>query len=182
MITETVNTINSNIAKYMDAYPCMAGYKLYGIAEQVIRRYNADEWEPLIVDSDCEDHTVFVDDDYPLGIYHRLLAKTYSTPERKNQFGDDVVQNVTAEMILVCWAFRKYLNVTAETIERIIYASLPDKTLALQSTFDRKAVFSGEFSGIPFNIPEDVLLFSMRYRYSYPVSSRECIEVENICK
>jgi len=184
MIAKKVNIINENITKNLEKLPCLNGFQLYGIAEQVIRRYNDDEWIPFIVDSDSEDHEVFVDDDFPLGLYHRLLSKTYSMPDRKNQYGDDVVQMVTADMILVCWAFRKYLDKkgTIDTIERIIYSSLNGKEiLALQSNFDRKAVFSGEFSGVPFNLPEDVLLFSMRYRVTYPLTSRECIEIENIC-
>lgn len=156
MIAKTVNIINEKLSKNLDVFPCMEGYKLYGLAEQVVRRYNDDEWIPLIVDSSSEGHEVFADDDYPLGLYHRLLAKTYSEPQKKNQYGDDIVQTVTADMILVCWVFRKYLgeNVTADTLERIIYASLYEKTMALQSNFDRRAVFSGEFSGVTFNLPE----------------------------
>jgi len=183
MITKTVKTINERIAGKMDDLKCLEGFQLYGLAEPVIRRYNDDEWIPLIVDSSSEDHEVFVDDDYPLGVYHRHLAKTYSTPEKKNQFGDDTVQNVVADMILVCWSFRRYLgdDGTVEALERLIYSCLPEKTIALQSNFDRRSVFSTEFQNVPFNLPEDVLLFSMRYRFIYPVNSRECIDIEDIC-
>ena len=183
MIAKTIDSINEEIAFKMVKYPCLSGFKTYGLAEQIVRRYNDDAWIPVIVDSFSEDHEIFVDDDYPLGLYHRLLSKTYSEPQRKNQYGDDIVQDVTVDMILVCWAFRKYLGTIGivETLERIVYSSLHGNTLALQSNFDRRAVFSGEFSGVPFNLPEDVLLFSMRYRFKYQATSRECIEIENFC-
>ena len=183
-IAKKVNTINKAIAVNMDKFPCMIGYKLLGIAEPVVRRnYDGDEWFPVIVDEYSGDHTVFVDDDYPLGIYHRLLGKTYSTP-KDMQFGDEKYQLVTTDMILVCWAFRKYLGSegAVDTLERIIYSSMDNDITLVSSDFDRLRVFQNEFRNVQFFLPEDVLLFSMRYRFNYPIMSRECVDVENICK
>ena len=189
MIVKLINKINDKLSKNMEFFPCLDGYKLYGLAEHVLLRdTDSDRWIPYVIDRNSEDSDVFVDDDIPFGMYHRLLSKNYAFPDRKSGFGDDTLQIVTADMILVCWAFRKYMHEesTAESLERIIFTSLytnsDHQIFATNSNFDRKSVFNGEFSGVPFNLPEDVLLFSMRYKIIYPLTTQECTLIENICK
>jgi len=182
MIAEQVNKINRSIAENLKQLKCLKCYKLFGIAEPFVRRHNKDKWIPAIIDNESEGSYVFADDDYQLGLYHRLLSKAYSV-EKKRQYGSDIIETITTDMILVCWVFRRNLgkNGTADTFERIVYSSLSNEMLALQSNFDRKSVFANEFQGMEFFLPEDVLLFSMRYRFAYP-TQRDCIKIENICK
>lgn len=190
MIAKLVHTTNKKLSEKLDMFSCLSGYKLYGLSEQVVLRdTDGDRWAPFVVDRYSEDTDVWIDDDMSLGIYHRLLAKNYSIPEKRSGWGDDIIQTVNADMILVCWAFRKYFgeNGTADTLERIIYSSLTTfkdeyRTYAVTSNFDRKSVFNGEFTGVTFNLPEDVLLFSMRYKFIYPTTTSDCMKIEDICK
>lgn len=190
MIAKTVHIINEKISENLDLFPCLKCYKLFGLAEHVVLRDSySDRWIPYVIDRNSEDTDVWIDDDISLGIYHRLLSKNYSTPERKSGYGDYTLQNVHADMILVCWAFRKNFSgkSNVDTLERLIYSSVvfnkgESQTIAVNSNFDRKSVFNGEFSGVPFNLPEDVMLFSMRYKIIYPVTTQDCTVIENICK
>ena len=186
MITELINKVNEKLKSNLDLFPCLQCYKLYGLAEQVVLRdSDSERWMPYVIDRNGEDTDVWVDDDISIGIYHRLISKSYSKADL--QIGREILQEATAEMLLVCWAFRKYLNSksTVETLERLIYSSLyanNGNTIAVNSNFDRKSVFNAEFSGVPFNLPEDVLLFSMRYRFYYPINKKDCEMIPNICK
>ena len=182
MITKTINQIDERIAKQTIKYPCLMGAHFFGLAEPVVRRTNDDAIFPVIIGADCECTDVFVDDDFPIGIYHRLLSKQYSPTDKKMQYGDDYIQIAIVEMILICWALRDKINASADNLERLIYSCFPNDAKAVSSNFDRRNVFAGEFSGIPFNLPEDVMLFSMKYKFAYPATTRECIEIENFCK
>jgi hypothetical protein len=181
MIGNTVHKINEGIAVKTADYPCLGGMRFFGLAEPILRSASEEEVFPVIVDKDGEDTTLFVDDDFPAGIYHRLLSKTYSMAPMKQQTGDQNMQLAEAELLLICWAFRKVVHTTADVLESLIYASFDDTIKAVQSSFDRRAVFGGEFSGIPFFLPEDVMLFSMKYRFKYPAQAKECLNIENFC-
>jgi len=181
MITQIVTKINQLIAEKMEKHPCLSGFCTFGLSETITRRYSEDEIFPAVVNTDGESMDVFADDDFPLGIYHRLLSKQYAQTNKKERFGDDYVQLIIADLILVCWAFREKTGATADELETLIYSSMPEHVSMTSSNFDRRSVFSGEFSGIPFNVPEDVMLFSMKYKYVYPVSSRDCTEIHNLC-
>lgn len=181
MIAKIVNGIDDCIKKKFDTYPCLCVSRFYGLAEPVVRRMSSDEAFPAIVDFDGEDTEVFADDDFPVGIYHRLLTKQYLTPIVKKQYGDQITQDVEGNMILVCWAFRNQVAATADILESIIYSCFTREVLAGVSNFDRRSVFSSEFSGVPFFLPEDVMLFSMKYKFKYPATARECLDIPNFC-
>jgi len=183
MITKTINEIDELIAKKMEDFPCLLGARFFGLAEPVVRRTNNDTFFPVVVSADGECADVFVDDDFPVGIYHRLLSKQYSPAPKKEQYGDGNIQISVVDIILICWALRDRLNnAPADALERLIYSCFPNGVKAASSNFDRRNVFAGEFSGVPFNIPEDVVLFSMKYKFAYPATTRDCIEIENFCK
>jgi hypothetical protein len=181
MINNIIHTINERIAEKIAAYPCLDGMRFFELAEPVLRSESEEEVFPVIVNEDGEDTTLFVDDDFPAGVYHRLLSKTYSMAPVKQQVGDQNIQLVEAELLLICWAFRKSVHTTADVLESLIYASFDDSIKMVQSSFDRRAVFGGEFSGISFFLPEDVMLFSMKYRFKYPARAKECLNIENFC-
>jgi hypothetical protein len=165
MINGIVHKINEGLAAKTAAYPCLSGMLFFGLAEPVLRTESEEEVFPVIIGSGGEDVALFVDDDYPAGLYHRLLSKTYGLAPAKQQYGDRQVRVAEAELLLVCWAFRNKVNTTADVLESIIYASFDDTIKAVQSNFDRRSVFNGEFSGVPFFLPEEVMLFSMKYRF-----------------
>ena len=181
MISNIAHKINERIAAKTAAYPCLSGMRFFGLAEPVLRSESEEEVFPVIVDDKGECTAIAADDDFPAGIYHRLLSKTYSFAPMKSQFGNEKVQQAEAELLLICWAFREATGTTADIIESLIYASFDTTINAIQSNFDRRAVFGGEFSGIPFFLPEEVMLFSMKYRFKYPAQAKECLNIENFC-
>jgi hypothetical protein len=181
MIAGIVNSIDTAIAKKFSDCPLLAASRFFGLAEPVVRRVSDDEVFPVVVDFDGEDTEVFADDDFPLGIYHRLISKTYTEARVKQQYGNQDAQPVAADMTLVCWAFRSRVLTAADVIESVIYSSFQNGIKAGISTFDRRTVFAGEFSGLPFFLPEDVMLFSMKYKFMYPLTSRECMDIRNFC-
>ena len=181
MITEAITKIDLLIAGKMEKHPCLSGFLFFGLSEAITRRMNDETVFPVVVSADCESNDVFVDDDFPGGIYHRLLSKQYLPAPKNAQYGDDKCQLPVADMILVCWAFRDKINAAADILEMIVYSGFPNHVTAISSNFDRRSVFSGEFSGIPFNLPEDVMLFSMKYRIAFPATDRNCINIDNFC-
>jgi DNA-binding transcriptional regulator YdaS (Cro superfamily) len=181
MIADIVKTIDGSIIGRLSGYPCLDAAKLFGLAEPVIRRVSSDEVFPVVVDFNGEDTEVFADDDFPLGIYHRLISKTYSEPKVNQQYGEQVTQVAAADMVLICWAFRGKVQTNADVLESLIYSSFQKEIKAGMSSFDRRAVFAGEFSGLPFFLPEDVMLFSMKYKFMYPITDRDCMDIPNFC-
>jgi hypothetical protein len=181
MISKIIHNINEAIAAKTAAYPCLSNMRFFGLAEPVLRRESEEEVFPVIVGADGEGAHIFVDDDFPAGIYHRLLSKTYSTLRVKDQFGDQNIQEAESEILLVCWAFRQAVHTTSDVLESLIYSSFGNDIKAVQSNFDRRAVFSGEFLGVSFFLPEDVMLFSMKYRFKHQAQAKECLNIENFC-
>jgi hypothetical protein len=177
-----VHRVNEAIAAKTAAYPCLSGMRFSGLAEPVLRRESGEEVFPVLVGVDGEDAHLFVDDDFPAGIYHRLLSGTYGVLPLKQRYGDEKIQAAEAEVLLVCWAFRQSVHTAADVLEGLIYAAFGEEIKAVQSNFDRRAVFNGEFAGISFFLPEDVMLFSMKYRFRYPSMSKGCLNIENFCK
>jgi len=179
---KNVDKINESIIKRLSDFDCLANSQVYGVAEPIIRSdEDSEEWIPVLVDNDGEDHYIFVvDDDYPMVLYHRLLSKSYVV-DRKSKYGDDIGLSIQADMRLVCWGFRNMVKTTAEQIESFIFASLPSNVNPVKSNFDRLAVFNNEFKGIKFFLPEEVFLFSMDYNFKYTPNKRECVDLSNIC-
>ena len=153
---------------------------IFGIAESILIRDTEKETDdvyiPSIIDSEGECHSVFVDDNYQLGMYHRLVGKTYTSQATKG-YGDKQKTIVQADMLLVCWGFSS--AVKAESVEEFIFSKSPDGMRFTSADFDRKRVFSSEMSGIPFFLPPDVFLFSIKYKVQYE-AKRACVEINEI--
>ena len=179
-VSDIINSIDDALKKRIDTINCLSDSQFFGLVEPIVRREDDDKWFPVVVDNQGEDTYVFVDDDFPMGIYHRLIGKSYSVQQGKS-FGDNTAMLINVDMLLVCWCFRDKINTTVDVIESMIFASSPKDITPVQSNFDRNNVFLNEFKGIPFFLPEEVFLFSMRYKASYPANKRECLNIETIC-
>jgi hypothetical protein len=175
MITEVVKQINDSLLPSFEDIDV----SIFGIAESILVREDDKESDdvyiPSIIDSDGECHSVFVDDDYKLGIYHRVLGKTYTNQPNKG-FGDGSGVLVVADMQLVCWGFST--AVEAESVEQLIFSKSPEAMRFVSSDFDRKKVFSSEMQGIPFFLPPEVFLFSIKYKVQYK-AKRACLEISD---
>jgi hypothetical protein len=179
-VASIINGIDDALKERMRRVDCLSNSQFFGLVEPIVRKEEDDKWFPVIIDNQGEDSYVFVDDDYPVGVYHRLLGKSY-TVNQKAGFGDNVGMILTVELLLLCWGFRNKINATADAMETMIFASLPNTIIPVQSDFNRNNVFSGEFKNIPFFLPEEVFLFSMKYKASFQVNKRECAMIEITC-
>jgi hypothetical protein len=181
MIKDFVDKIDEAIKDRMKSFDCLYGAAFFGVAEPVVRLVDeGEEWFPVVIDDAGEDRYVFVDDDYPLGIYHRIAGKTYVAAP-KSTYGDTPALTVQADMKLVCWGLRNRVQTTSDRIESFIYASLPSVATPVRSSFDRSLVFSNEFRGVQFFLPEVAFLFSIDYHLKYTPVRRECVDLSDLC-
>ena len=148
---------------------------IHGIAEPITIRNDEDEdvITPAVIDEKGELCTVFVDDNYRFGCYHRVLSKVYATDLKKG-YGDNPKVTEVYDMLLVCWAF----NANALKLERMIYAAMPNEAAVVSVDFDKKRVFGNEISGVKFFVVPENSLFAIRYKVQMRVNA--CFDEENI--
>lgn len=178
-VKEIVDNINYQLKTSFENISSLVS----GIAEPIIIREDGDVnveskdiYQPAIICNDGECHNVFIDDDYSLGIYHKLNAKTYETLTNKG-YGDGLRNICTADLSLICWGFKN--SVCAEDLENLIISKFPKDVKIVSTDFDRKRVFSSEFQGINFFLPPDVFLFSIKYKVQFEIK-KSCLEINEI--
>lgn len=137
-----------------------------GLAIPIIQKDGEDVFYPAVISEDGEGVYVFVDDNYRFGIYHRLIGIDYTTQTGKG-YGDGERIKPIADILLVCWGFLDFT--TANELERKLFNLSPKEVRFTISNFDRKHVFAGEFSGITFNLPPEIFLFSIRYKVQFSI-------------
>ncbi len=141
-----------------------------GLVTPIVRRDESDVYYPVIIDKEGNNRYVFTDDRTNIGVYHKLLNKTYQSNPNAS-FGNNVRQDVTADMLLIFWGFiTKYPK--AHQVESRISSLAPKGVTIRISNFDRFNVFHQEFGNIPFFLPQNVFLFSIKYQISYKLNSK----------
>ena len=171
MIENVVAKINTAVGQKLTDYNVF----IHGIAEPITIRNDEDEdvITPAVIDEKGECHTVFIDDNYRFGCYHRVLSKVYTTDIKKG-YGDTPKVAESYNMLLVCWAF----NANALKLERAIYAAMSNEITVVSVDFDKKRVFSNEISGVKFFVVPENSLFAIKYKVQLRVKA--CIDEENI--
>jgi hypothetical protein len=184
MIEDIINKINANIVSRSGELCNIGNPVLSGLAEPVIVKSEDDDNDmsfPAIIDNEGECRYVFADDDYPFGVYHRLINRAYSV---KKGYGDKDLDVRTDEIILACWGFRNLLKMDPVSFEsQIIVPALPKEGLLVQSNFDKLNVFNNEFKNVDYYLIPELFLFSVKYKVQYTFD-RECVEIseENKCQ
>lgn len=175
LINEAIRTSSLTDKRFSSA-------KLEGIAVQVLRNgpNDAQEVFPAIVKLNEVERYIGVDDTYPLTIYHRILGNTYSEDAKQGQFGDGfTAQMCSTDALMVVFAKRSAIRMTAEQLEALLVAGFPDQFVQGQmdglqifsaratltaSTMDVFTVFSTEYRGTKFFLGPEDILFAMRYK------------------
>lgn len=171
MIAAVIQQINDSIVGNM---PLDWRIDAHAMAIPVVVRSDDDEEShfPAIIERQTgECHYVFVDDDYDIGFYHRLLQKSYSTMKGFGNCDKDVE---ISDIIVVCWGFIKTTGKSADEIEQILIKSMPREAKLISSNFDAYGVFNSEFKKVDYFLSAEQFLFSLRYRVQYPFL-RGCI-------
>lgn len=176
MINTIVGQINTALVAAFGDIPSY----VHGIAEPIIMTSETETDEPLfvpmIINGTGDQIYVFVDDAVQVGIYHRILGKTYERQTAKG-YGDSAKVLVKVDMGLVCWGFIP--GVKAEELERFIYSKAPASMQFISTNFDRKQVFNQEMPGVDFMLPPELYLFNIKYRVQYPANNA-CLEINEI--
>lgn len=173
VLDNTIEAINNAIVDRLSDIG--VSYSLFGLCSPVITKSFDDEdgrTIPALVDITGEGDYPFIDDRVPFGAYHRLSSKNYATVKGYGGGNKDVE---VCDLYMVCWGSSALLNMRAEEVERtILIPSIPAAAKLVQTNFDPASVFATEFKGVPFNVPSNLFLFSLRYRIQY-VFERNCI-------
>ncbi len=134
--------------------------KVFGLSTLAIRQDDEETATPILIDKNGEYTSVFVDDDFPAGIYQRLISKSYVHDSKKG-FGDRAQTTINCEILVVCWGMMS--ETSAEELEMLIFKTLPKEARLSFSDFDSRRVLAGEIQGFDFVLPPEVFLFSSKY-------------------
>lgn len=167
MINEIVNIFNANLTTDKGI--------IRGLAKPIIQLDDEEVIIPLIVENG-EGEYPFIDDNYSFGIYHKLIGNTYTTDKNKG-FGDEFKITCTSDLSIIGWGFEKDLS--GENLEQWIIKNLNPNYQIVSTSFDKRAIFAGEFSKVDNFINEDIFLIKINYRVSYIVD-KKCIETNSI--
>jgi hypothetical protein len=176
MIAQAVEKINDSLRVAFGDNPVA----IYGIADSILINDEKDNKEnevyfPAIIDESGECVDVFVNDEYRIGIYHKIIGKNYNADPKK-AMGDNPRTVVVVDMAMICWGFLN--TITAEQLEQFIYAKAPNDMRFTNTDFDRKRVLSGEVIGVDFSFPPEAFLFSIKYKVQY-IAKKACMEISN---
>jgi hypothetical protein len=166
-LEKTVEKINETIIRQLrcktgNEFPVQA----FGVAFPIqIMNEDTESSIPAIVLNNGECRYVFSDDDYPAGLYHRLLSRSYA---KAKGFGDGDLDVEINDVSLIVWGFSNRLNMSPVEFEReIIIPSIPRPAMPVSSDFDSRRVIGSEFRNINYvNRPEEFIL-SVKYRVQF---------------
>ena len=187
-LNQQIEAVNQELRKSALKDARFQSGRIVSIANEVTRQDEAGKQTtfPCVMNKDYEATDITVDDNYPIQIYHKILAKKYALNNiagQKSEFGDRnkyVVENVLVKMV-VYGKFSK-LKVTKEELEAIITTNFPDNmdaannsllnglnldsvTYAMQSSnFLSKMVWNEEYTGNEFRLAPEDIFFSITYQ------------------
>lgn len=153
-----------------------------GIAQDATRRdddRNAVVQYPVLVDLNGEGTDISISDTYPITLYHRIGAKTY-TAKPAGSYGNrqnEVTEKTDVKLIVAAWSNR--ISLSQEDLEALITSNFPDTISADQyagyqlsrvaavlqgSNLNREQVWKEEYKGIPYDLKPEQILFSIKYQ------------------
>ena len=168
---QIINAINEAASAFLDCQGIRSN--AHGIAEPaIINEANGEEQiRPAIIDEYGEIDCDLFDDRYPVSFYHRLNGKIY-TGATNGGYGDTIAYTEESDMSMLVYGVRSVIpacqleeNIT-HTIQSLQYKQGGTSAYCVVKSvsFDRKQVFLGEYSGIPFFLQPNIFLFRINYK------------------
>jgi len=121
-----------------------------GIAELITKKDgNQRQSVPVVINNAGDVTNLVIDDKYPFELYHRHIGSTVDPVDDSEQYGDRVIRQETAQMLLVVMGNRRRLDLTREELITGIMLGMP---LELGSTFlttnslDNANIIPGDFN------------------------------------
>ncbi|MBN2787420.1 MAG: hypothetical protein JXQ69_03755 [Paludibacteraceae bacterium] len=175
-ITGAVSAINTLLSSGL----CNITNQINGIAEPILVKEDEGDDEkyiPAIIDNNGECIYPFVEDEYKLGLYHRLLGKTY-THTSNGGFGDGKKTLCVSDLNMIIWGF-KSSTLNQEDFEQYVYSKIAGSVSIQSVNFDRNNIFASEFKGVKFFLPPEVFLISIKYKVQFEMKA-SCLEINEI--
>lgn len=152
----------------------------HGIVSLVARKGLNDSLQllPAIAHMDGNFKAVEPNDKFNVIIYHKVIANSYLY-QKQDSFGDHYVIKSTNEMAMIVWVNTKKAKLTAEQIEALFIAGLPQdlspekkkeigiyscKITPVATDMDKLRVFRQEYQNIPFFLRPEHCFFQLRYK------------------
>lgn len=175
-MNEAIKKINESISDYLGSRTVSSC--IFGLSE-AINYDSGGNVVPAIVDVTGELYTNLFDDEFQVGIYHKLNSKEYST-DASNGYGDARKVGETASMSLICYGKRDAVDcydLERTIVDLINGVSYTDRARRVGcevtgSLFNRQQVFSAEYSGLPMFLQPNVFIFRITYKIS--TAQRKC--------
>lgn len=149
--------------------------KVFGLAQSIVRSAGeGTETLPGVVAKDGEIEYVGIDDVNAIRIYHKINTLTSSRIATKEGYGDELNDVVNLyQMSMIVWIDHKRTKLHPEDLFLFLQANIPDgikaspyKRVLISVTsvnFNSRAVFTAEYAGVDFRLPENKSLFQLNY-------------------
>lgn len=190
---EIVAQINTDLKSFQFSSKKFQKGRFSGIAE-LITKVDGDTRQtvPAIIDNNGKETILIVDDIYPFELYHRHIGSTIESVDPDQQFGDLVLRQESAEMLMVVIGDRKRLDLTKEEIITGIMLGMP---LELGSSFltansldnatiipgaqnlDREDAWNTEYNTELVKLKPEMIFFT----FNYVIQTRSKVDCINIC-
>lgn len=188
---EIVEQINTDLQEGQFSSKRFQKGRFSAIAELIIKKDDEqNQTMPAIVDNDGSTTKLVIDDIYPFEVYHRHTGSGVSPVDE--QFGDRVLREETANMIMVIMGDRGRLKMTKEQLTTGIMLGMPlelgqafltanslDYVNIIPGTFnfDRVDAWNGEFNTTEVSLKPNTIFFTMEY----DIVTRANVECIDIC-
>ncbi|KKN67195.1 hypothetical protein LCGC14_0463680 [marine sediment metagenome] len=176
-IVAEINTRLTQAGGQFDSKKFQKG-RFSGIAELITKvdKKEIRQTIPAIIDNSGDETKLTIDDSYPFELYHRHLTSTVT--EIEADFGDRVIREETANMVLVVMGDRQRLKLNKEDIITGINLGMPVELGSafltanslvganiIQGEFNlnKEEVWNSEFNTEVGTKPSDIL-FSLSYQ------------------
>lgn len=164
-----------------------------GIAELIVKPDGEQrQLIPSLIDNDGTTTILSIDDKYPFQLYHRHIGSTVEPVDESEQFGDLVLRQETAQMIMVVTGDRKELDLTKEKLITGIMLGMPlefgQAFLAANSldnasiipgaqNLNREAAWTAEYNTELVKLKPESIFFT----FEYEIQTRANVNCVVIC-
>ena len=163
MIKDIIQTINNGLTTAKGS----GEIRINGLCQTV---FSEEKEAPFIVENG-EDEYPYIDDDYDMGLFHRINNKTYSNIS-VGGFGDNYKTICTADISCYIWGKERVLS--AEDAENWFIKNTPSNVQIISTNFNKKQNFDAEFKGYDYDISEDYFFIKITYKVDFKIN-RECL-------
>ncbi len=166
-----VKAINDATTAFVESKNLQAN--VHNIAEPIIidEVGGVEQVRPAVVDESGEVDSNLFNDRYPVGFYHKLLGKQFVGATNKG-YGDNIAYTEESNMSMIVFGVRSmiYANELEENIVRSIQELRYRKSattaycVVQNISYDRRQIFSSEYTGVPFFLQPNIFLFRINYK------------------